>query len=397
VEEDVAPLISPSPRSAAGTNTSAAASLSSSKRAMAASSTSMGSFKRLVLMLVVLLGAVMVAVLVRSKNLSNIAEAGSDTSAKNLDRGRDDDDAAPIGGEANANDNKPPSVTPDIAATSPPPPQVPATAPVPAALPSAIPKPAAMAVGSAGGGGVLEGVKDQFEKAKTALFEMLKIDYGPEAFETLFIENVRVPDEGGEPDKFVTKNVTRGRTYVIPGGEGRDRLKRKVTIKVLQSLEAREKNSHDRRNVRGLQGQKGGDIGDDSSWMVPFRWMTGGHSAAASHGNLFNQSYTAYMSRALTDVFAATGIRFEGFNYAMVRACIEDNNARLVSFTLPFVCLIRASELTPTSIFRTFLISLYRIIKKGSHGCGPELAICMKQVYGRNFDVLRWVEISLGF
>jgi hypothetical protein len=46
-------------------------------------------------------------------------------------------------------------------------------------------------------------------------------------------------------------------------------------------------------------------------------WATGGHSASAGHGNLFNQSYTAFMERDIKPIFAAIGIEFEGRNYAM--------------------------------------------------------------------------------
>ena len=48
-----------------------------------------------------------------------------------------------------------------------------------------------------------------------------------------------------------------------------------------------------------------------------FVWATGGHSASAGHGNLFNESYTANMERATKPVFEAVGIEFEGRNFAM--------------------------------------------------------------------------------
>lgn len=48
-----------------------------------------------------------------------------------------------------------------------------------------------------------------------------------------------------------------------------------------------------------------------------FVWATGGHSAAAGHGNLYNESYTAFMERSAKPIFEAVGIGFEGRNYAM--------------------------------------------------------------------------------
>ena len=47
---------------------------------------------------------------------------------------------------------------------------------------------------------------------------------------------------------------------------------------------------------------------------VPFIWATGGHSSAAGHGNLYNESYTAVMERGVVDVFDAVGIEFIGRN-----------------------------------------------------------------------------------
>lgn len=48
-----------------------------------------------------------------------------------------------------------------------------------------------------------------------------------------------------------------------------------------------------------------------------FVWATGGNSIAAGHGNLYNESYTAFLSRAVTDVFAAIGIEFVARNYGI--------------------------------------------------------------------------------
>jgi hypothetical protein len=45
-------------------------------------------------------------------------------------------------------------------------------------------------------------------------------------------------------------------------------------------------------------------------------FANGGHSQAAGHGNMFNETYTAYFSKDVEDVFGAIGIKFEGRNYA---------------------------------------------------------------------------------
>lgn len=51
--------------------------------------------------------------------------------------------------------------------------------------------------------------------------------------------------------------------------------------------------------------------------FAKYVWATGGHSAAAGHGNLFNETYTAFLGRDARVVFEAIGIEFEDRNYAM--------------------------------------------------------------------------------
>lgn len=49
-----------------------------------------------------------------------------------------------------------------------------------------------------------------------------------------------------------------------------------------------------------------------------FIWATGGHqSAAAGHGNLFNESYIAIMEQTCSNTFTSIGISFEGCNYVL--------------------------------------------------------------------------------
>ena len=52
-------------------------------------------------------------------------------------------------------------------------------------------------------------------------------------------------------------------------------------------------------------------------FLSSFVWATAGHSAAAGHGNLHNESYTAFLESVAKPVFNAIGIDFQGRNYAM--------------------------------------------------------------------------------
>ena len=74
-----------------------------------------------------------------------------------------------------------------------------------------------------------------------------------------------------------------------------------------------------------------------------FTWITAGHSSAAGHGNLFNQTYTAVLEQTMQKVFQLVNIDFKAKNYAM-----------------------------------------------GGTSSGPELALCMDAVFGLDMDMLSW-------
>jgi hypothetical protein len=54
-----------------------------------------------------------------------------------------------------------------------------------------------------------------------------------------------------------------------------------------------------------------------SATPIKWVWATGGHSAAAGHGNLFDEAYTQVLDKAAAPVFEAIGIHFEARSYAM--------------------------------------------------------------------------------
>jgi len=74
-----------------------------------------------------------------------------------------------------------------------------------------------------------------------------------------------------------------------------------------------------------------------------FTWITAGDSAAAAHGNLFSQSYTAVLDSTVKEAFETLGIKFIAKNYAM-----------------------------------------------GGYVSSPELAMCMESVFGSDMDILMW-------
>eukprot|EP00536_Pseudo-nitzschia_multiseries_P000656 jgi/Psemu1/321723/estExt_fgenesh1_pg.C_80024 len=152
---------------------------------------------------------------------------------------------------------------------------------------------------------------------KERLLEKLHMDYG-KFFEHIFVDNA---NGGYRPCSGVTED-----------GLSFERLKRKLKIKILSmqsgiNQQDSDISGCDCSDANGKALRSGIEETEDpsslfngidkSSLFEKYVWASGGHSAAAGHGNLYNESYTAYMERDVKDVFASIGIEFEGRNYAM--------------------------------------------------------------------------------
>ena len=151
---------------------------------------------------------------------------------------------------------------------------------------------------------------------KENLVENLKVDYGEENFLKMFM------NEDGTVRPFVPYS-----------DKSLARLKRKLMIKVLSAqtkLMQKEMLFDGCDCINGdvgIQGdagaelkKNGADDEDDSSPPLDtsfenYIWVTGGHSASAGHGNLYNESYTAFMERDVKDVFGSIGIDFQARKY----------------------------------------------------------------------------------
>ena len=162
------------------------------------------------------------------------------------------------------------------------------------------------------GGNLLDNsdVLDILNKAKGDLVDKLRVDYGSDNFEKIFVKN----------GKYV------GIEPITQDGDSVQRFKRKLQIKVLSMQSAILK---DDSQVDGCDCASGGTplvdtigILSSDTFLVSktygkYVWATGGHSASAGHGNLYNESYTAYLERDAQPIFESIGIDFEGRNYAM--------------------------------------------------------------------------------
>ena len=123
---------------------------------------------------------------------------------------------------------------------------------------------------------------------------------------------------GEYTDSFFNNTALLNSTIYSKSPRSKDRLKRRLKIKFLES-----------------------QLGDKSP--ASFTWVTGGHSAAAGHGNLFTQSYTAILETTLQKVFKIVNIDFKAKNYAM-----------------------------------------------GGTSSGPEVSLCMEALFGLDIDFLSW-------
>ena len=172
---------------------------------------------------------------------------------------------------------------------------------------------------------------EQVAQETRALIMKLKVDYGEETFEEIFMT------EDGKT-----------RPFVPVSDESTQRLRRKLMIKVLlaqRDLVKKESafNGCDCINGDvGIPGSvknkiPGAEDGEDSfppldTSFENYIWATGGHSASAAHGNLFNESYTAFMERDLKDVFGSIGINFQGRKYVFLLPVLDLDYALNIMF-----------------------------------------------------------------
>jgi hypothetical protein len=119
----------------------------------------------------------------------------------------------------------------------------------------------------------------------------------------------------------------RGIDPINPSGESVNRLHRKIILKLVKAQAELRKQESNLDGCNCIDGDRSitGEFPKENtteylninSTYAQFVWATGGHSASAGHGNLFNESYTAFLERAIMDVFGSIGIDFIGRNYAM--------------------------------------------------------------------------------
>ncbi|KAI2500373.1 hypothetical protein MHU86_14116 [Fragilaria crotonensis] len=177
----------------------------------------------------------------------------------------------------------------------------------------------------------------QFQTAKKNLDDDLKVKYG-KYYDDMMLENGK---------------WRKGFSGANENNISSERFRRKLMMKLLEMQVAIHA---DNEHLEGCNCTRYGSSSQNrrletQTLVLPeiqqtfsnFVWATGGHSAAAGHGNLFNESYTAFMERSAKPVFEAVGIGFEGRNYAM-----------------------------------------------GGMRSAPEFALCQESIFGLDADVVSW-------
>jgi hypothetical protein len=156
---------------------------------------------------------------------------------------------------------------------------------------------------------------DRARTAQAVVVEKLRRDYGA-YFEPMFVDTTVQTDTTGEVTYRPVHPIT-------PAGPSLARLKRKLMLKLLQmqvtvqnaarsttttmttTTEGCECTTARGTPQRGLPEEELESAEPETTRTNPtttyaqYIWATGGHSAAAGHGNLYNESYTAYMERDL--------------------------------------------------------------------------------------------------
>ena len=151
------------------------------------------------------------------------------------------------------------------------------------------------------------------EGAHEKVISKLREDYG-EYFEPMFVN-------GTNGDGGTNYNGMRPADL---GGPSRDRMKRKMKIKVLKMMTSIQETDS---NVNGCDcigktGSADSNADDSFATAIPdyyekYVFANGGHSNAAGHGNMYSESYTAVFGRDVRPIFEAIGISLETRNNAM--------------------------------------------------------------------------------
>ena len=191
-------------------------------------------------------------------------------------------------------------------------------------------------------------------------------------------------------------------------------FKRKLLIKVLQVQTSIRKEESNYMGCDCLHGDKAilSTTDSDSSSATDtttvhinatqtlyskFVWAAGGHSASAGHGNLYNESYTAYLDYFVSPILKSIGIEFVPRNYAMGGTPYV-HLLNFVAFLFWSGCCVwrllsfifRQREKLTSCVFCfscLFVLCALFFTKNVIHSSGLEISMCSKEVFGEDVDM----------
>ena len=158
----------------------------------------------------------------------------------------------------------------------------------------------------------LSDIQKLAEKGRDKLYVKLRKDYGS-YFDKLFFND----------DKEPNATKAAGMEPVSKDGVSINRMKRRLQIKVLKmmkSLKISDGSVHGCNCLTktGSPIQKAENFTSDiPDYYEKYVFANGGHSNAAGHGNVFSQTYTAYLGEDLRMIWDAIGVEMIDRNMAM--------------------------------------------------------------------------------
>jgi len=183
---------------------------------------------------------------------------------------------------------------------------------------------------------------DSVLKSRQTMVDKLRKDYGDQYFESIFLRSGDFKDKP-TPEKLKMEYLIlrplspEDVNHSNHWDEDSDKMKEyrhKTDLKYFHSIS----NLRRKMMIKILAAQQ-----DSSANTNKYIWVTGGHSAAAGHGNLFRETYTKVMEATSSKVFETAGLELEARNYAM-----------------------------------------------GATSSAAEMSMCFREIYGENIDIFSW-------
>ena len=187
---------------------------------------------------------------------------------------------------------------------------------------------------------------DAITDARQSMIDQLKSDYGDENFDAIFKKSAAI-EETEDSERLYPERLRmeyapfrplapKDQHFTSHWGKNSDEYKNwelQIDPKYYNSIE----NLQRKMMIKILGAQQGNPN------HKTYVWATGGHSASAGHGNLFEETYTKVMEATAGKVFESIGLRLEARNYGM-----------------------------------------------GATSSAAEMAMCFREIYGDDVDIFSW-------